>query len=473
MPEVFHHYASFGLQERMPMRFEADVFECEVEGEIPAQLQGAYYRTGGDRQYPSLEDDIILNGDGMVSAFWFDDGHVSFRNRYVQTDRLRAERAARRRLYGHYRNKHTDDASVSNLPNRDNTGNTYAFEHHGELFMLREDSRPYRVDMETLDTLGEGQWGALRSTALTAHPKIDPVTGEWWSYGVFAGGEPTTDVSLHVFDKDGKLVREQWFHTPFPGLAHDWGVTREHIVLPIMPLVASEARLREGKPYYEYDADLPAKWGVMPRDGDPARDMRWFDVPGVMGHVMNAYTDGDKVVVDTPISPGNCFSFFADKNGRFPEMPETITQITRVVFDLSKSDNEAVSMYPVAGALGDMPKIDDRFAMSKYTTGYFALRDFPQMGIGQIDWETGELKVHELQGAAAQEPVFIPRSADAPEGDGFILTVVDRFADKTTELQILDGRDVSRPALATIKLPFAMPMAFHGCWVPTQLETTE
>ncbi|WAT17539.1 carotenoid oxygenase family protein [Aurantiacibacter sp. MUD11] len=467
MPETFYSYASFGLQQRMPMRFEADVYECEVEGEIPEVLQGAYYRTGGDRQYPTLEDDIILNGDGMVSAFWFEDGRVSFRSRYVQTERLKAERAARRRLYGHYRNKYTDDPSVSNLPQRDNTGNTYAFEHHGELFMLREDSHPYRVDLDTLETLGVGEFGDLKSTALTAHPKIDPVTGEWWSYGVFASGEPTTDASLHVFDKDGKLVREQWFDTPYPGLSHDWGVTREHLVFPIMPLTASEKRLRAGKPYYEFDPDLPSAWGVMPRDGDPAKDMRWFDIPGlVMGHVMNAYSEGDKVIIDTPCSPGNCFSFFADKNGRFPTMPETITQITRITFDLSKPDAEAVTLEPVEGALGDMPKIDDRYAMSKYSIGYFALRDFPQMGVGQILWDTGELRVHELQGAAAQEPVFVPKSADAPEGDGYILTVVDRFVEKRTDLLILDGNDVSRPPIATIKLPFAMPMAFHGCWVP-------
>jgi hypothetical protein len=42
MPEVFHAYDSFGHQKRMPMRFEADVFECEVEGEIPPELEGAY-----------------------------------------------------------------------------------------------------------------------------------------------------------------------------------------------------------------------------------------------------------------------------------------------------------------------------------------------------------------------------------------------------------------------------------------------
>lgn len=468
MPEVFQPFDSFGLQKRMPMRFEADVFECEVEGEIPDALRnGAYFRTGGDRLYPTMENDIILNGDGMFSAFHFEDGHVSYRSRYVKTERLKAEMDARRRLYGKYRNKYTDDESVSNLPNRDNTGNTYAFAHHGELYALREDSRPYRLDPETLETLGVGDFGDLKSTALTAHPKIDPVTGEWWSYAVFAGGEPTTDASLHVFDMDGKLVREQWFHTPYPGLSHDWGITREHIVLPIMPLTADEARLRAGGDYYEYDPDLPSKWGVMPRDGDPATDMRWFDIPGiVMGHVMNAYTDGDKVIIDTPCSPGNCFSFFKDKHGNQPTPPETVTQITRITFDLSKPDAEAVSLAPLNGALGDMPKIDDRYAMQKYRVGYFALRDFPQMGIGQIDWETGELKVHELEGAASQEPVFVPRTADSPEGDGYILVAVDRMAEKRMDLLILDGNDVSRPPLATIKLPFAQPMCFHGCWVP-------
>ena len=174
MPENFLPHDSFGHQKRLPMRFEADVFECHVEGEIPKELEGAYYRTGADRQFPSLEDDIILNGDGMASMFRFENGHVSFRSRYVQTERLRREREARRRLYGHYRNKFTDDEAVSNLPERDNTGNTYAFNHHGELFMLREDSRPYRLDPETLETVEVGRFENLGSTALTAHPNGVP-----------------------------------------------------------------------------------------------------------------------------------------------------------------------------------------------------------------------------------------------------------------------------------------------------------
>ena len=150
-----------------------------------------------------------------------------------------------------------------------------------------------------------------------------------------------------------------------------------------------------------------------------------------------------------------------------PQMAETVTQLTRITFDLSKPDAEAVTLEPIQGAFGDMPKIDDRFAMEKYRTGYFAFRDPPRMGVGQIDWDTREIVYHDLEAAAAQEPLFVPRSADAPEGDGFVLTVVDRFIEKRTDLLILDGNDVSRPAIATVKLPFALPMAFHGSWVPS------
>jgi carotenoid cleavage dioxygenase-like enzyme len=146
-------------------------------------------------------------------------------------------------------------------------------------------------------------------------------------------------------------------------------------------------------------------------------------------------------------------------------MPETITQITRITFDLSKPDAEAVTLEPCQGALGDMPKIDDRFAMERYRIGYFALRDFPQMGIGQIDWDTGEVKVHI---AGCRFPGAGVRTAhpDAPEGDGYLLVAVDRFAEKRMDLLVLDGNDVSRPPVATIKLPFPQPMCFHGCWVP-------
>ena len=93
-----------------PLRFEADIHDCEVDGQMPIDLDGSFYRTCIDRHYPQrLPNDIPYNADGAVDLFRFRDGHVDFRTRYIRTPRYVAERAARRALFGVYRNHYTND----------------------------------------------------------------------------------------------------------------------------------------------------------------------------------------------------------------------------------------------------------------------------------------------------------------------------------------------------------------------------
>src|SRR5271156_2760178 len=88
-----------------PGRIEADIFELESDGEIPFDLKGRFYRVAPEPQFPPLlGDDFHINGDGMVSMFRFEDGHVDFKSRYVRTEKFALERAARRSLFGAYRN---------------------------------------------------------------------------------------------------------------------------------------------------------------------------------------------------------------------------------------------------------------------------------------------------------------------------------------------------------------------------------
>ena len=83
-----------------PLRFEADIHDCETEGRIPDELDGSFYRTCIDRRYPQrMPNDIPYNADGMVDLFRFRNGHVDFRTRYLRTPRYVAERAARRALF--------------------------------------------------------------------------------------------------------------------------------------------------------------------------------------------------------------------------------------------------------------------------------------------------------------------------------------------------------------------------------------
>lgn len=437
-----------------PFRFEAEIYDCEVIGEVPKELNGSFYRCGGDTLYPTMEGDNLNNGDGVMAAFHFEDGYVDFIQRYVKTERFLLERKNRRRLYGAYRNAYTDDPSTAGT-DRDNTGNTTAFTHHGKLFALREDSIPYELDPITLETLGLPAFRSqLRSKTMTAHPKIDPVTGEWWSYGQFSEKRFVGEMSLHVLDKDGKVIREEEFELPYPGMTHDWAVSREHLVFHILPYTVDVDRVKAGGDFYAFDADKPPMFGIMPRSG-ATKDLRWFPVPeGGVAHFMNAFSEGQKVHVDGATHTGHFFTFFDEVHGRdAPFRPGTFSRLS---FDLSTGE---VSIRPLSNSpAGGMPEVDDRFAMQKYRYGYSSSRT----GLVRYDVETGARVEHVAEGSA-QEPVFVPRTPDAPEGDGFLLSVVTR-PDNRADLIILDAMDMEAQPLATVRLPFSQPWLFHGCW---------
>ena len=97
-------------------RAETELFDCEVEGTLPKDLDGAFYRVGPDAPYPKdpkYADDVYFDGEGHVSMFRIRNGRVDYRSRYARTQRWRAQHEARRSLFGHYRSPLSDDPSVS------------------------------------------------------------------------------------------------------------------------------------------------------------------------------------------------------------------------------------------------------------------------------------------------------------------------------------------------------------------------
>jgi carotenoid cleavage dioxygenase-like enzyme len=459
MSEPFLAVESFYGTET-PLRFEADVHDCEVIGEIPRALEGTLFRAGPDKQFPTRSNDVIINGDGMVSSFDFRDGHVSFKCRYVQTERLMKERDARKRLYGAYRNRHTDSPETRGT-DRDNTANTSAFFHGGRLFALREDSLPHQINPDSLATLPKWNFnGGVRSTSITAHPKIDPLTGEWWSFSFFARGTIEPDMALQVISPDGRVLREEFFRAPYPGLAHDFAVTRQHVIFVVMPVTPDDLRIRAGGDFYAFDPSLPSLWGVMRRDAS-VDTIRWYKLSGCFsGHIMNAFTASQAVHVDATISKSCAFRFFKDVAGNAIDPANGVATISRVSFDLS-SAADRVTVTPFVGAMGEMPRCDERYAMSEYRYGFFRCRD----GLARLDWKTGELIVHATPEGSAQEPVFVARAADCPEGDGYVLCLVNFPGRGHAELYVLDAMNFQAPPVARVKLPFKQPMAFHGCFV--------
>ncbi len=112
--------------------------------------------------------------------------------------------------------------------------NTSPIWHAGRLLASKEDGLPYEVDPETLDTRGRFDWnGKLKTRTVSAHPKVDPLTGEMLFYGYESAGDGSRDMSFCVAGPDGELISEEWFEAPYPGMVHDFAITADYAVFPI------------------------------------------------------------------------------------------------------------------------------------------------------------------------------------------------------------------------------------------------
>ena len=262
-----------------PSRFEGDVLDLEVTGTIPADINGTFFRVQPDHRFPPMfEDDIHFNGDGSVTAIRIAGGHADFKQRYVHTERYKLETAARRSLFGRYRNPWTDNEAVKGVIRT--ASNTNIIFWRGILLATKEDGPPYAMDPATLETLGRFDFeGQIQSPTFTAHPKFDPDTGDMICFAYEAGGDGadcSVDVAVWTFDRNGLKTEECWYKAPFAGMIHDCGITDNWIVLPLTPIKMDRERMRRGGNKFAWDPNEDQWYGLAPRRGGRSEDIIWF-----------------------------------------------------------------------------------------------------------------------------------------------------------------------------------------------------
>ncbi len=457
-----------------PSRIEADVFDLVIEGELPSEIRGNWYRSVPDPQYPPKEGwDTFLSGDGMVGMFRLEDGHADYKQRYVMTERLKRDRAARRGRHGLYRNPYTDEPGF--FGESRTTSNTTPVFHAGKLLATKEDERPYQMDPLTLETLGPYDFeGRLKSLTMTAHCRTDPETGELFFFGYEAGGLATRDVAFCIADKDGKLIHEEWFEAPYVSLMHDFQVTKEHIIFPVWPMTADLDRIKAGGAHWVWEGGLPSWMGVMKRGGS-VKDMRWFKGPAASAfHYLNAWSEGDKVRLDFNVSNYPPFPFIHEASGLKVKPEDMGGKLARWTFDLAR--NEDSWSEEVLGPGGDMPRIADKDAMKPYEIGYYQTydpRNGPPMisgpvGAGfntvlRINVKTGEIRSLTLgPHVTLQEHIHIP--SQAPGHEGWLAFVADLHDEGLSEAVIVEAEELK--PVCRIKIPMRLRCQVHGTWVP-------
>jgi len=449
-----------------PIPMEADAPFLKIEGELPRELHGTLYRNGPNPQFEAPGAHWFV-GDGMLHAFHIENGRASYRNRWVRTPKWLAEHDAGRALFGGFGRKLADVPAGTTQDG--GVANTNVVFHAGRLLALEEGHMPTEIEPRSLATRGYCNYRDAISGPFTAHPKIDPVTGEMIFFGYNAAGPFTPKLSFGAIGADGVASRFERFDAPYASMVHDFIVTTNHVLFPILPLTGSMDRAMTGKPPYAWEPDKGAYVGVMKRGG-ATKDIVWFRGESCyIFHVMNAWEDGNRIVADVMqfAEP----PLFTHPDGRPTDPKNSQARLCRWTFDLSGATDRFTQDY-LDDITGEFPRIDDRHAGVINRHGWYACAnpDGPAAsalsGIVHVDARANRRARYLLPlGDTISEPVFVERGADAAEGDGWLVATVWRAQENRSDLAVFNATDVESGPVALVKLGHRVPDGFHGNWV--------
>lgn len=454
-----------------PLTEEYDIAALETTGTFPPELSGTLYRVGPSPQYAPRDDDYHwFSGDGMVHAFHVAGGKVSYSNRWARTPKWQLEHEAGRALFGTFGNPATSDPVAHGR--NGGTANTSMLWHGGRLFALEESHQPFELDAFTLASKGHQSFGDRLTSRCTAHPKLDPESGELHFFAYSPDGPGTPGMLYGVMDAECEVTQLQAFDAPYASMAHDFMVTRGHVLFPVMPLTTSVERAMQGKPLLAWEAGKRTHVGVL-RRGAAVETMRWFDTDAChVFHVMNAWDDGDAIVayvMQSGTAPG-----LPDAEGRPGDPHAMAARLCRWTFDMAGEGTGFRREY-LDDLVAEFPRIDDRFAGRRNRYGFYTCHSVARArddaesvlfdSLACFDFTTGERRIHTLPaGDVFSEPVFVPRHADAREGEGWLLAVAWREKENRSDLLVFDAQALDAAPVAVARLPHRVPFGFHGNW---------
>lgn len=432
-----------------PMAEELELVDLPVTGVIPKALDGRYLRIGPN---PVAADPARYHwflGDGMIHGLAIEQGRALwYRNRWVRSEAVAAKRGVEP-APGPRRGGDTVNTNVVAIG-----GKTYALVEAG--------SYPVSLSAD-LDGQAYDPFGGTLSGGFSAHPHLDPLTGE--NHAICYQGNRPGQLTHVVIDAGGRVVREEPIALPHGPMIHDCAITARYVLILDLPVAFSMEAAVAGAGFpYRWNPAQPARIGLLPRQGGQD-DIIWCAVaPGFAFHVVNAFDRPDgKVELDVCAY----HKMFA---GPVSGPDGGARGLERWTLDPAA---RSVAIRTLDPAPQEFPRLDERRVGQPYRYAYaMAVAGDPTgplVGASRLyrhDLETGARQVHAFgEGRVPGEFVFVPKAPDSPEAAGWLIGFVVDAAAETTDLVILDAERFEDAPQAVVHLPHRVPAGFHGNWI--------
>ncbi len=459
----------------LPNHREWDADDLEVVGELPRDLNGVYLRNTENPVHESIGLYHPFDGDGMLHQIAFADGRATYRNRFVRTDGFRAEQEAAESLWTGLldmpeRSKRTDGWGARGRMK--DASSTDVIVHNGKaLTSFWQCGDVYQLDPRTLADEGKAPWVAdfPCPTGISAHTKLDEHTGELL---VFGYGKQAPFLHYGVVGADGRLEHSVDIPLPGPRLPHDMAFTENYAILNDLPQFWDPQLLEQGVHLPRFFPDLPSRFAVIPRRGSTA-DIRWFEAdPTYVLHWMNAYEDGDEIVLDgffqhtpepakQPNDTKMASIYRSIDLGRLQARPHRwrFNLVTGTTREESLSDR-VMEFGMVNGAIGGRPY---RYSYNMTAAPGMFLFD----GLVKQDLQTGAEQRYAFgDGVFGSETPFAPRDGATSEDDGYLVTFTSDVGNDLSECLVFDAADITAGPIARVRLPERISSGTHSCWTP-------
>jgi carotenoid cleavage dioxygenase-like enzyme len=432
-----------------PTQQELTVSQLTVHGSIPHALSGRYLRNGHNPN-EGCEPKFWFAGNGMVHGVRLHQGKAQwYKNRYVKTPALNGAPLFRK------------DGSMDMAAS---AAGTSIFAHAGKILALQEVNLPYLLDAD-LNTTGVYDFGGKLKNVMTAHPKIDRLTGEM----LFISNSPKAPhLTFHQVSPTGELMRSEVMEGPGPSVMHDFAITENYVVFFDPSVVFAP---RSGLPFpYAWDDKYQAKVGLLPRDRTKG-PVQWISIdPAYMFHFGNAWEEKDgKVVVEGTYydqTAWNCTAGWVNSLVGHGAWVVDGSRYARCIIDLASKS----AKFTLTDDLSiEFPTINPSLLARKSRYTYvtvFPDRMLRHHAIAKYDNVSGKRDLREFKlGQMPSEPWFVADPNGTSEDHGWLMSYVSDLSTGRGALWIIDATAITSKPIAIIDIPSWIPAGVHGSWV--------